>query len=181
MSISAIELAATGIRLLAIYAALQGIVWLPASFRPVAWRLYAEIPAGYRLTFIGALVAPCLVALLLWVAAKPMARLIVGSPDQECTEAGASMNEFQVIAISTAGLIIIMLASPQLVQEMLYLYETSSLISEVGGERRLFKEDLVAGVIGSSLKLMIGLLLLTTSKFWVRLLNLIRNFEGKGV
>ena len=175
MAISANQLATIGIRLLAIYVAVQGIVALPGGFNTsLDWTWWVEQVPIYKFIILASLFTPVLFGLLLWAVAEPFSRLVVGSPENELTESAVNLDEMQAVVLSTAGLLIIISQLPMLVSQVNALYQTSVTVPED------VRQSIVMGLVPMIIKILLGLLLVTTSNFWVRLLERIRNFGLEG-
>lgn len=171
MAITSNQLATIGIRLLAVYVAVQGIVGLPETLDlNFPWSEVAEHVPYFSLLILAGLLIPLLFGLLLWAVAGPLGRLVVGSPGKEVTESAVNLDEMQAVALSTAGLLIIIFQLPMLVSQVNALYQMSVTMPED------VRQDIVMGLVPMIVNVLLGLLLVTTSNFWVRLLERIRNF-----
>ena len=176
MSMTARELAVTGIRLLAIYLAIQGVVVLPHTFSEgVRLEWYIETFPLFWLYTIGGMVAPLLVGLILWMVAEPLARKMIGVSSSTDPDSVVTGFELPAIAISIAGFLLVITNLPSLVSQIWYLYDSSSVVSGIASDERLFVKGMISNVVGSGLQILLGALLVTHSKLWARLLYWIRN------
>lgn len=173
MAMTAKELAVIGIRLLAIFLAIQGVVVLPQIFLPgVNWEGFLE---EFPLYFIGGVGAPFLLGLILWVVAYPVARKMIGIPNQTDRDSCVTGFEIQAMVISTAGFLLVMTTFPSFVSQLVYCYNSSVVVSDLAGQQRVFVDGMTSALLASSLQLVLGLFLVTHSKLWARLLHWIRN------
>lgn len=117
---------------------------------------------------------PLLAPFALWASATPVARLMVGSMTPTEARPPVDLEQVQVAAISVAGLLLVFYTVPSLLAQLFVLYEGSRVVSGLGVDRRVFNTSLLVGVIAHSVTLVLGLVLMTTPRFWVALLRRVR-------
>lgn len=101
---------------------------------------------------------------------------MVGTTAQEAPQSTASFEDLQAVAISIVGLILVVLTLPLLIGQLIALYAGSEVVSDIGVDRRIFNTNLLVGLLSIGLRLLLGVILIATPRFWVNLLRWVREF-----
>lgn len=127
----------------------------------------------------GSLVALVLVAVFVWGYAEKFAQWMIGPAGRISLDVKGSTDEIAEMAISIAGFLMVVFSIPLLISQTWALYSSSAILKSVGGDIRIYQDEILSGLVVICLKTALGLMLLTTSTFWVRMLKNIREYGLK--
>jgi hypothetical protein len=166
------QIARIGIRLVALYAYVQGIMYLPSIYTVALNSNSGPIGSYEVVAVVSAILGPLFVGTILWIAAPRLGKWVVGPPSQQPRRETTELVQYEATAICVAGLVIVFLALPGFV---------SLLIQTIGGSyaaegQRVFNINAVAYLVANSLKVLLGILLIIGVRFWVKLLRKFRQF-----
>jgi len=166
-------LARIAVRIVAIYVIAQGIMYLPSMYTALSYSGASyEFDVSAVAVIIAAIFGPLIVGIILWVVAPAVSKSIIGDVNNRKVEAGATIDQYQAVAISTAGLVIVFISLPGFI---------SLLVQAFGGSyefegQKTFDINVVARLLASGLKVLFGVLLVLGVRFWVQLLHRFKEF-----
>lgn len=160
------------LRLLAIYMIVRGIMLLPdLYFLFSATQFHSGSLNPYFWSVI-TVFAPVIAGIILWALSPFIAFWLVGADARQLNVSITPKDNIQEVAISIAGLIIVVLAIPEIVNALIQLFTRSFF----NGLHRVFDMGELAWLIASALQLLIGLWLFLGVRFWGRLFRKAREF-----
>jgi hypothetical protein len=158
------------LRLVAVYLLYQGLIHLagllalPHLMESVGADRWAIAHLAVATTM------PVVAGLVLWIAASPLARLVVGQPREH--EGAATAIQIQAVAISTAGLLLLFAAVPRFVSNFYHAVIQAPQLDGV----RYYSDSALGYLLGAGLQVFLGLVLIVGAGFFPRLLWRIRAF-----
>lgn len=166
------------LRLLAVYLIARGISVLPDVYAiPIQFGDKSSLGFNPYFLFIIPICALLIAGIVLWAMAPLISDWMVGTSVVSTQMSLANVEEIQRVAIGTAGLIIAIIAIPQVVSwlirtvEDLYLLKTQQII---------FGSHNWAYLVAALLQLLLGLLLIFGTRSLARLLRRAREFGLEG-
>lgn len=161
------------LKLLAIYLIVRGIMFLP-SFYYVSASFAQLRSSGLNpyLLYAMPVVAPIVAGIILWMISPFISSRIVGTGEDQLSVSGVPKDNIQEISIGVAGLIIVIVAIPEVVNLLIQAFAHSFY----NGLHRVFDVGELALLIASVLQLLLGLSLFLGVRFWGRLLQSAREF-----
>lgn len=160
------------VRAIAIYLMAQGIMQIPSIVTVFS---YAEQEASKILIFLVlAVLFPLITGIVLWGVSGKLSRFIVGNATDEVGSSTIDSAHIQAVAISTIGLIVVLLTLPQLVSQGIQLFGNSNIVD---GER-IFNLNTISYFVATTVKVFFALSLVIGIRFWVKLLH---NFREIGL
>ena len=160
------------LRLLAIYLVVRGIMFLPNLYIVFSAEQFHSGSLNPYLWSVITVLVPIIIGVILWAASPFIASWLVGTDDQQLNVSMTPKVNIQEIIIGIAGLIIVMLAIPEVVNWLIQLFAHSFF----NGLHRVFHMDDLAWLIASALQLLLGLWLFLGVRFWGRLFRKAREF-----
>ena len=166
-------LAKISIRIVAIYLVAQGVLQSTSISSVFLNSLSADVTlAKISLLYIVMILFPLLFGLALWLVADKLAALIVGKAGGEALSVPVKSHQLQSVALGTVGLVMMFTALPSFLQQLIYIYSNTNVIDDV----RAFNPGMLAQLVGTSLNLLSGLLLVLGARFWSSLLHKVKGF-----
>jgi len=170
-----ITFAKIAIKLVAVYLMAQGIMQVPSI---VTLFQFSTTPMDENVQVVFVLVSaifmPLIAGIVLWVISNWLSRRIVaGVPQDE--SANNSLPDIQAVAISTVGLIVVVLSLPQLISLAVQLFGHTSILND----EKIFSTAILSSFVASCVKVVLGLALVLGASGWVRLLYKIRGLGLK--
>lgn len=160
------------LRLLAIYLVVRGIMFLPNLYIVRSAAQFHSDSLNPYLWSVITVLAPIVAGIILWALSPFIASWFVGANDRKLNVSMMSSDNIQEIVVGLAGLIIVILAIPEVVNWLIHLFTRSFFNSQ----HRVFDMDELAWLIASALQLLLGLWLFFGVRFWVRLFRKAREF-----
>ncbi|HKV96669.1 MAG TPA: hypothetical protein VJR90_04140 [Gammaproteobacteria bacterium] len=160
------------LRLLAIYLVVRGIMFLPNLYIVRSAAQFHSDSLNPYLWSVITVLAPIVAGIILWALSPFIASWLVGANDRKLNVSMMSSDNIQEIVVGLAGLIIVILAIPEVVNWLIHLFTRSFF----NGQHRVFDMDELAWLIASALQLLLGLWLFFGVRFWVRLFRKAREF-----
>ena len=164
------------VRLISLIIMAQGVMQLPLLKNALSIYPNNQFSSLDVLLIASSFMAPVVVGLILWFLAPVVAKLMIGKNHVKPTIEKPTAFEIQAIAISTAGLIIVVLTLPMLLSNVMQALNEPYFFQEGNEDFALIN---LTNILASSLKLILGLLLMLGSPFWVRLLQKFRTLGLK--
>lgn len=161
------------LRLLAIYLIVRGIMVLPDFYLiPLSSAQFRSAGLNSYVWFVIPVFVPIVAGIVLWVISPFIASWIVGADDQKLDVPMMLKNNVQEIVIGLAGLVIVIVAIPEVVNLLIRAFAHSFY----DGQHRVFNVDGLALLIAAILQLLLGLSLFLGVRFWGRVLQGAREF-----
>ena len=170
-----VTFAKIAIKIVAVYLMAQGIMQVPSI---ISLFQFSSTPMGENAQVIFVLVSaifmPLIAGILLWAISNWLSRYIVaGVPQDE--SANNSLPHIQAVAISTVGLIVVVLSLPQLISLAVQLFGHTSVLND----EKVFSTAILSSFVASCVKVVLGLALVLGASGWVKLLYKIRGLGLK--
>jgi len=157
------------IRIIAIYVATYGIMHIPSIATLFESDKIDDVKTIVIIMTVFAIITPLILSMLLWLGSDKLAIWIIGNQNN-VKPINTDATQLQAIALCTVGFVIIVTALPNFAGEIIRIYYSVPIIE---GERVLNTYHL-SYLVTSSLKIILGILLVSGVKFWVRLLHKIK-------
>ncbi|SMN17597.1 hypothetical protein CRYPA_923 [uncultured Candidatus Thioglobus sp.] len=155
------------IRIIAIYIATYGIMYIPSIATLFEFDKIDDVKTIVMVVF--SIITPLILSILLWLSSDKLAIWVIGNQNN-VKPINADVTQLQTIALCTVGFIIIVTALPNFAGEIIRIYYSVPIIE---GERILNTYHL-SYLVTSSLKIILGILLVSGVRFWVHLLHKIK-------
>lgn len=166
-------LANISIRIVAIYLAAQGIMQVPSIATVLSYGSSQEsLNLQVILALSFAILTPLIFGIFMWAISNKLSSWVVGDLSSVESENDLNSAQLQAIAFCTIGVVIMFTTFPILVSQIIQLYSVENIID---GDTA-FNTILISNLVATSLKVVLGLLLVLGAKFWVRLLHKFREF-----
>jgi len=158
------------VKVVAIYLIAQGLMQVPNVAAAVQFS-EAQINWNSQIlpVLVVAAITPLVFGIVLWIASNKLSDVILRGVDS--TEiSSVSSNEIQAILISTIGLLILVLAIPQLTSLCIQLVATTKPVDSGSGLNVFLLSYLVAEIV----KIIFGLSLILRVSGWMKMLRKLR-------
>ena len=160
------------LRLLAIYMIVRGIMLLPDLYFVSSATQFHSGSLNPYFWFVITVFAPVIAGVILWAISPFIASWLVGADARQLNVSITPKDSIQEVVIGIAGLIIVILAIPEVVNALIQLFTRSFF----NGLHRVFDIGELAWLIASALQLLLGLWLFFGVRFWGNLFRKVREF-----
>ena len=168
------DLARIVIKGLAIFLIAQGLIQIPNL---VISLQYSEPPSnqGYQFQTLLTMITftPLIAGIVLWFFADKLAGIIVGDVEPSPTDS-ATANEIQAVAMSSIGLLILVLSIPRMVSLVIQLSANTGSMDSTGNLFVVLSAELASEII----KFILAVSLILGISGWLKLL---RRLRGAGL
>jgi len=165
-------LAKIAIRIVAIYLVTQGVLNATGLASVFTSPFSKEVTTGQlSIVLLIHFLVPLLFGLFLWLLSNKLASLIVGNSNVDLSTT-INTRQLQSIALSSVGLVVIFTTLPDLVNLLMTTFSSSNKVDDV----TIISPGAIAHLVGLSLKVLFGLLLIFGARFWSGLLHSLKGF-----
>lgn len=170
-------LAKISIRVVSLYVISKGFMMLPYIFTFFLKSETSNPIDGLEIFItVASIIAPMIFGLGLWFLAPAISKLMVGEPNPKLVQVKLTASQLHTIAISTAGLIIVVLTVPSLVYKLHQFFTNPDMFQF---DQKKYEIWFASDILAELLKLLFGLSLMLGSPFFVRLLHKFRTIGIK--
>lgn len=166
-------LAKISIRVVAIYLVTYGIMQVPAITTAFYYSGNQDAEGINILLFLSfAIFSPLISGIVLWLISDKLSAWVIGNSDSKDSVNNLNSNNLQAVALSIIGLVVVFITLPNLISQIIQLSNNANIIDG----NRVFDTNTLSLVIASTLKIVLGVLLVLGPDFWVRLLRFLREY-----
>ena len=165
------------LKVVAVYVITQGIMQLPNIVILLQWH---ESPTNNNdqilsaSAIVAAILSPLIIGTVLWLISGKLSNFIIKGLEHSESDS-ITVSHIQAVAISTIGLILLVLALPELISSITQLFGNMEIINN----EKVFDINILSYFIASVIKVILGFSLVVGVSGWAKLLNNIRRLGLK--